>query len=61
MKVKTMYLMIFEDGSKRKTTKFSNEDREAVDAGVLEVIDVSDAENPKEFYEGTWHAITEVW
>ena len=52
-----MYLMIFEDYVKWKSREFSDEDRQAVDDGSLEIIDISDPDNPKEFYNGRWHGI----
>lgn len=52
-----MYLMILEDGSKWKASALSDEDLLAVDDGVLEVIDLSDPDGPKELYEGDWHSI----
>ena len=49
-----MYLYIFEDGEVKKGTTFDDGDKESVDAGILDVIDIG-SEQPKQYCGGGWH------
>ena len=51
----TMYIYVFEDGSVGKSKEFADEDKESVDAGILEVIDISNPDNPVTYYNNKWH------
>ena len=55
-----MYLIIFEDGSKFKSTEVSIEDQQRANDGYLSIIDISDPENPKEFFADDWHVLGEL-
>jgi len=51
-----MYVYIFEDGTTRSGTTFDEGDKEACDAGILEVLDVT-GEVPLTWYKGEWHKL----
>jgi len=48
------YIYIFEDGGIFLSSEFQDEDRKAVDDGILTVIDCGDSE-PKEYYLNKWN------
>ena len=52
-----MYLFIGEYGSCGKSDSFTLFDHESINAGILEVIDISDPKNPMIFSDGEWHDI----
>jgi len=41
-----MYIYIFEDGSVKKSSTYSDEDAVSVGDGILDVIDISNPDNP---------------
>ncbi len=41
-----MYIYLFEDGSVKKSATYNNEDAESVRDGILDVIDISNSDNP---------------
>jgi len=45
------YIMIFEDDTAYQSDDFTNDDKQAVNDGILEVIRVSDL---KSYYQGHW-------
>ena len=49
-----MYLFIFEDMEIKKGTAVMQGDFDAVDAGILDIIDIS-KEEPLKYYDGKWH------
>lgn len=51
-----MYLYIFEDCTVKYSTTFEDDDRQACDDRMLDVIDLH-TENPKQYYDGEWHNI----
>lgn len=51
------YIMIFEDGKAYKSDAFTDDDKEAVDSGLLEVIRQSDL---KSWYDGGWNELG-IW
>jgi hypothetical protein len=52
-----MYLFIFEDGSVLQTDRMSDEDKNAIHDGILEVIDISNGDKPVSFYNDKWHDV----
>ena len=48
-----MFIYIFEDGTVKKGATFEDEDKEACDMGILEVISVINGE-PMTWYGGEW-------
>ena len=55
-----MYLFIFEDGAVYKRKEFVDADYASLEAGILEVIDISNPETPVTFYYGEWLEIESV-
>ena len=51
------YIMIFEDGEPYASETFTEEDMKAIDAGILQVVRVSDM---KTWFDGEWSPIR-VW
>ena len=50
-----MYIYIFEDGTVKKATTISDDDALSVEEGILDIIDISDNQNPKYLVEaGEW-------
>jgi len=58
--VKKTYLFIFEDGTIWKGSKYSEEDLEYCDNGVLQIIDISQQNDPVEYIDGIWQTIEEI-
>jgi hypothetical protein len=52
-----MYLIITEEGIVAKTIEISDEDKQFVDDGYGDIIDISDPDNPTEYYKGEWHEV----
>ncbi len=53
-----MYLYIFEDSSVYfHTGEISQEDYDQCDDGYIDIIDISDPKNPKQYYKSKWHEI----
>ena len=55
-----MYLLQFEFDEIKKAKKITDGDKKACDEGLLTIIDISDSNNPKEYYDGQWDQI-ENW
>ena len=53
------YIIITEDGQAFVSTTMTDDDMEACDAGILEVIDTQ-MHPISNYYEGKWHKL-EVW
>jgi hypothetical protein len=51
-----MYLLILEDGEIVKSATVNEDDKLMVDAGLLDLIDVS-GDQPVQYLEGEWHEI----
>ena len=51
-----MYLVIFEDGTVKRTDNISEEDYISVDDGYLQIIDIV-GDVPMEYGEGEWTEI----
>lgn len=51
-----MYLYIFEDGEVKKATTVSDNDKNCVDAGILDIIEIG-GDDPKQYLGGEWHDI----
>lgn len=50
-----MYIYIFEDATIKKVTTISNDDAINVEDGILDIIDISDNQNPKYLVKaGKW-------
>ena len=49
-----MFIYVFEDGEVRKNKEFNEGDKDACDAGILDVIDIS-GDEPKQYYNSEWH------
>jgi hypothetical protein len=49
-----MYILIFEDGTFAKTSTISEDDKEMVNAGLLDIIDISVPQDPKFYFYNTW-------
>ena len=54
-----MYLVIFEDGSIKRTDTISPEDYISVDDGYLQIIDIV-GDIPMEYYKGEWTEIQQI-
>ena len=53
-----MYLYIFKDGEvKHARFKPCEDDLENVDNGFLDIIDITNPENPLDYYDGEWHVL----
>lgn len=55
-----MFIFIFEDNEVMKTDNVTQEDKDSADDGILEIIDISNNENPKTYFENEWHEIEEI-
>lgn len=51
-----MFLLITEDGEVYQAEQYHKDDPEMVDAGLLDLIDVS-GDKPKQYGNGEWHEI----
>lgn len=51
-----MYLFIYENGTTEMVETVTQDDLDACDDGICQIIDVSEADNPKDYYEGEWTA-----
>ena len=51
-----MYLLILEDGEVLKTETLHDEDKEASDHGIMDIIHVS-GEHPRQYFQGEFHEI----
>ncbi len=52
-----MYLFIFEDGEVFKAKYITEGDFDSVDTGILDIIDITDANNPVMYEYGEWHEV----
>ena len=52
-----MYLYFFSDGEITKIDTIQEDDLQAIDNGDLQIVDISDPKNPREYYEGEWMEI----
>lgn len=55
-----MYLIIFEDLSIQKAKSVSKDDLMACDDGYCQILDITDPENPTEYYQDEWKEIESV-
>ncbi len=49
-----MYLFIFEDGAIKKSDSVTQDD---LDSDYLQIIDISQPNNPVEYFDGEWQTI----
>ena len=54
-----MYILILEDGEMFKTETLSDGDKEASDAGIMDIICVA-GDHPRQYHDGEFHEIDEV-
>ena len=52
-----MFVMIHESGDMVRIAELTESDIVAADDGVVDLLDVSEANNPKRYNEGDWHEI----
>lgn len=52
-----MYVMIYESGDMVRIAELTDDDMTAAEVGVVDLLDVSEADNPKRYNEGEWHEI----
>jgi len=52
-----MYLLIFEDGSIKKTNEITEDDKNSSEDGYVDIIDISNQNEPKYFFVGEWKLI----
>lgn len=52
-----MFLVIFEDGEIQSTREAGEDLTQGADDGVLDLLDVSDPENPMRWWDGEWQAV----
>lgn len=52
-----MYIFIFEDGTINKSRVFGDEEKQAVEDGILDVVDISDSSWPEYYYKGKWVSV----
>jgi len=55
-----MYLFIFEDGTIEKSMTCSDDYVKFCDAGKLHIINITDVNNPLEYYNSNWFPIANV-
>lgn len=55
-----MYILILEDGTILKQKEIAKQEYDSVEDGYLSIIDISDPDDPKEFYQGEWIPLTEI-
>ena len=55
-----MYVLIFEDGSIRKTKEISQHETGAVESGYLDIVDISDKEDPLFYVDEGWTSIEDI-
>lgn len=55
-----MYLFQYEDGSLSKSSEFTDENKAEVSLGILQVVDISDSNNPKDYYNNQWNNIESI-
>lgn len=55
-----MFLMIFEDGEIKSAEDVSDDDLQAADDGVLDIMDVSEPFTPKRRFDGDWVEVESV-
>ena len=56
-----MYLFIFEDGSVSSAEDMTEEDFVSADEGLLDIIDVSDPSNLKQYLNGQWDPVDKLY
>ena len=49
-----MFIIIHESGDMVKARELSCGDVAAADDGVVDLVDLSEVDNPKRYYEGVW-------
>lgn len=52
-----MYLMIHESGDMVRLKELTENDISAANDGLVDLLDVSEANNPKHYNEGAWHEL----
>lgn len=52
-----MFLIIFEDGEIQSTREVSEDLTQGADDGLLDLLDVSDPENPMRWWDGEWQPV----
>ena len=55
-----MFLVILEDGSILKQATVNADDLINCEEGYLNILDVSEGNNPLEYYQSAWHAVAEL-
>lgn len=55
-----MYLMIFEDGTIRKSSAYSDSEINACDDGYMDLIDISNPEHLLTYYDSSWISVEDV-
>jgi hypothetical protein len=50
-----MYIVIFEEVGSHKSLECPDSWKRECDDGLLELIDISDPDDPKFYHEGGWH------
>lgn len=55
-----MYIIVFEDGTLAKTDGVSEDLENACIDGFVDIIDISDNEDPKNLWNGRWNEIKDV-
>lgn len=54
------YIMIFEDGSVKKTAVITDDDLASCDDGILTVVDITDPMFAKVYFAGDWEDVETV-
>ena len=55
-----MYLFILEDGEILYGSSYTQGDLDCSDDGILDIINISNSEQPKQYYKKYWHLIENV-
>ena len=56
----SMYLLIYEDGEIQSSREAGADLTEAADDGILDLLDVSDPENPMRWWDSEWQPVDAV-
>lgn len=52
-----MYIVIFEDGEMQSTRDLGDDIIQGAEDGLLDLLDVSDSDNPMRWWDGEWQAV----
>lgn len=55
-----MFIVIFEDGQIKRVSTLLPEDYAASDDGLLDIIDIGELQEPKQWYDNSWNEIEEI-